>query len=622
MWSDEAARSSLHLLADSLRHGTGFDVAVLSVVDDRGRLENVAVAGDEDSRSQLLGRRVPLDLLLLHRRHGATGEGDDLGNTGGDTGGAGRPADPRISFVTAEENTLDPAWGWTALMEPPADPDGWNAFDWLSVTVRSAAGDVVGLIQLDLPVDSLRPGPGRLREIAERCAIVEQAVVAACDRERFAVQARLALTARNVLRSSSGRQGIPAILTRCRDAVMDGFRSRALFIHLLEEPGHPGVGTVYTQDGRELAVPTEVLETSERDARMGWSQQRGTILDEHHALLSEWLSQPEADHLLPFLAGLGVDTLLFVPVGVGATCLGSLTMTREAGDPTWTEAELETALDIGHDLGQAILNARAWRHEQQLLVELRALDAYKSGLIATVSHELRNPLTAVSGHLELLGAMADELPAQGERSLAAMARGTRRLERIIEDLLLLSTVGDPNRTFTPAEVDLRDVVRDVRDLHDLSARSRDQRVVVTVPDVPVRVLGMAEDLDRVVSNLLSNALKYSRDGATVQVALTQDDHEVVVTCSDPGLGIAPEDQAAVFGEFYRSPDPAVRRQHGTGLGLAIVRRIVDRHRGRVDLVSEVGVGSTFRVVLPSLAESLRIEAHEADGFEPEGAWRG
>jgi signal transduction histidine kinase len=112
------------------------------------------------------------------------------------------------------------------------------------------------------------------------------------------------------------------------------------------------------------------------------------------------------------------------------------------------------------------------------------------------------------------------------------------------------------------------------------------------------VLGVAHDLDQVVTNLVSNAVKYSTDGGTVTVRHERVGDQVVLTCADDGLGISEADRARLFAEFFRSSNPAAVAQPGTGLGLAIVHRIVVRHGGRIEVESELGRGGTFRVCLP------------------------
>jgi signal transduction histidine kinase len=236
--------------------------------------------------------------------------------------------------------------------------------------------------------------------------------------------------------------------------------------------------------------------------------------------------------------------------------------------------------------------------------ELQELDQYKGQLIATVAHELKNPLTSVMGHLEMLE-MTPDLGAATRTSIAAMGRGAQRMVRVIEDLLLLSKVGDPANPVIAVPVDLRKVVDDVVDLTTVAADQKQLDVRVEVPSEPVVALGDAFELDRVCANLVSNAVKYTRPGGRVTISLERRSAsaasggcEAVLTVSDEGIGIAEGDLPRLGTEFFRSSNPEAVQQPGTGLGLAIVSRIVVRHHGRLEISSELGVGSTFRVRLP------------------------
>jgi signal transduction histidine kinase len=302
--------------------------------------------------------------------------------------------------------------------------------------------------------------------------------------------------------------------------------------------------------------------------------------------------------VLDFLRSIEVESLLFIPLGAGPECLGNLVLTRATGASGWTEAEATTALDIGHDLGRAILNARTFEREHRLVVELQELDAYKGQLIATVAHELKNPLSSVLGHLEMLEASPD-LSARVSGSLAAMDRGAQRMVKVIDDLLLLSKVGDPDNPVISSPVDLSQVVEDVIDLVGLSAQQKGIDLHVELPEQPVFALGDSDELDRVCANLVSNAVKYTPEGGDVTVRLELVGDDVVLSCEDEGIGMSAEDVAQLGTEFFRSSNPLALAQPGTGLGLAIVQRIVERHDGRLDIESELGRGSTFQVHLPA-----------------------
>jgi signal transduction histidine kinase len=198
--------------------------------------------------------------------------------------------------------------------------------------------------------------------------------------------------------------------------------------------------------------------------------------------------------------------------------------------------------------------------------------------------------------------MLESTPGLSERttgSLAAMERGAQRMVKVIDDLLLLSKVGDPDNPVLTRPVDLRQVVFDVIDLVGLAAQQKDIQLRLELPEEPVFALGDADELDRLCGNLVSNAIKYTPEGGDVTVRLHLIGGEVVFTCHDEGIGMSTEDVARLGTEFFRSSNPVALSQPGTGLGLAIVRRIVERHDGRLDIESELGRGSTFQVHLPA-----------------------
>ncbi len=243
------------------------------------------------------------------------------------------------------------------------------------------------------------------------------------------------------------------------------------------------------------------------------------------------------------------------------------------------------------------MTARALESERNLVSELQQVDDYRSQVVAMLSHELRTPLTVIAGNLELLGEAG--LDPEAARHHEAMGRGTERMRIVVDDLLLLARVSDPNHPLVRLPVDLRSVMGEVVSLVESAARSKGVTLTVDLDPSPLFVRGDAVELDRLVGNLVSNAVKYTGSGGTVTVSARSADGEVVLAVTDTGLGISEADQKGLFRAFFRSTNPDALRQPGTGLGLATVATIVERHRGRVDVGSRLGEGSTFTVTLPA-----------------------
>ncbi|MGZ4446681.1 MAG: ATP-binding protein [Nocardioides sp.] len=575
--AEAPSRDALQTIAEGVTQVAGFGIAAISVVREDGKLEVMAVAGSDEARQELIGRRTPVDKLMSE-----VAKADEWG---------------LLRFVPHERlDHGEDAWGWVPDLVPIDDPDAWHPMDLLVAPLLDESGALRGTLSIDLPYDGRRPGAEQRQILQTYAEQAGRAVLTALEREALAEQVRLADAARVIVRNASSHLSMDRILAESQQALVEGFRAHGMWIQTIDEDGH-GTGSLYSPNGAHVDLPPELVLVAESAARRAWEHQRTEVVSPERPF-GPSITPEQGEHTLAFLRSIGIGSILFTPLGAGPECLGNLVLTRQFGAPDWTEVEGAAALDIGHDLGRAILNARAFEREHQLVEELQALDSYKSELIATVSHELKNPLTAIIGHLEMLEGVPD-LNGTIRGSLAAMDRGARRLARVIDDLLLLSKVGDPNNRIIAAPVDLHAVIDDVVDLSSIAAKRKRLTVRVDAPPQPVLALGDAEELDRVCTNLVSNAVKYTPEGRSVTVSLAQVGDQVVLECSDEGIGISTEDQQQLFTEFYRSSNPEAIAQPGTGLGLAIVSRIIDRHHGRIEVDSALGKGSTFRVYLPA-----------------------
>lgn len=583
-WSAPMFQGALEVIAEGVTELVGFNLACISVVrqapDGTQELEVIALAGHDFGSEMVVGRRTPLAALLRELQ-----KAEDWGMF------------RFLPHELLETEDVENSYGWVVPDVVPLDgPDAWHPLDLLVALLHDDHGVLRGTLAIDLPANGRRPKAEQRRLLEKFAVQAERAVVTTLEREDLAAQVRLAETARQIVRNASARRDLSEVLAECQSGLVEGFRCHGSWIQTFDEDGR-GTGAVYASNGAPIELPEDMIDLAERSARACWSEQSTIVIASDHPVPAA-VTATEQEAIVAFLEPLGIESLLFVPLGAAGECLGNLVLTR-AGSTEWTDLDRQAALDIGHDLGRVILNGRTFQREHELVVELQDLDHYKSQLIATVSHELKNPLTAVTGYLEMLEA-APELSATSRNALDAMERGAARMSRVVEDLLLLSKVGDPATHLITTTVDLKRVVDEVVDLVRVTAKQKDLTLRIDVPAAPVTALGDTAELDRVVSNLVSNAVKYTPDGREVTIRLQQRTGDTVtVEVTDQGLGISPEDQAHLFDEFFRSTNPEAVQQPGTGLGLAIVKRIVERHGGEITVSSELGRGSTFTVVLPA-----------------------
>lgn len=405
----------------------------------------------------------------------------------------------------------------------------------------------------------------------------------------------MSTTARNIVRTTSAQLSLDGLLRASVLTLAENFQSQCVWISTFTEEGR--WDRIYEHDGRHVDLPAEIVSFAESSARFCWEQQRWDIVGAGYPV-PESMSARYFEGIVGVLKSINMASVLFVPLGAGQKCMGLMALTRGPGQRPWNNVECAALMDIGHDLGRAALNARMFEREHTLVAELRALDTYKSQLIATVSHELKSPLTVVAGHLELLESGTIPVTEDARSSLAAIGRASERMARVVDNLLTLREVADPSFVLRREPVDLGRLVHEVVELTRVSADSKDLRVEVETPGEPVVALGEREELDKVVLNLVTNAVKYTPSGRGIVVRVESRDGSAVLTVQDEGIGISRADQEQLFTEFFRSTNPVAVAQPGTGLGLVIVRRIVQHHGGTIAVDSEPGRGSRFVVRLP------------------------
>ena len=242
--------------------------------------------------------------------------------------------------------------------------------------------------------------------------------------------------------------------------------------------------------------------------------------------------------------------------------------------------------------------------------ERQRIERVKEELISTVSHELRTPLTSVVGALGLLRAgSGGTVPPPAARLVEIAENNSRRLIRLINDMLDIDRIQSGRLPLDRTTVDLRDVVRRAGEGSEGLARGAEVSIACRMPDTPVCVTGDADRLLQVITNLVSNAIRVSPPGGTVTIGLSGEQARACVTIDDDGPGIPAEFRDRIFGRFERAAD---EQSAGTGLGLAISREIVTRHDGRIWFEDRDGGGTRFAFTLDPV-ENVRTVPAPRDG---------
>jgi len=230
---------------------------------------------------------------------------------------------------------------------------------------------------------------------------------------------------------------------------------------------------------------------------------------------------------------------------------------------------------------------------------LKETDRLRRELVANVSHDLRTPLASLQGYLETLLLKKDSLSAEEQREyIEIAARHSQRLGNLVSELFELARLDSTDATPEREPFSLAELVQDVLQKYELRARDAGVRLDVRLDAQVPFVYANIGLIERVLENLLDNALRHTPRGGTVNLVLAPGDETVTVRLSDTGCGIPDQDLPHIFDRFYRSNRPDTRNSDGAGLGLAIARRILELHGGRIDAASGRDTGTTFTFELP------------------------
>jgi len=293
----------------------------------------------------------------------------------------------------------------------------------------------------------------------------------------------------------------------------------------------------------------------------------------------------------------GVRAILAVPMVREDRLIGCLVVSRNRpGD--FPDEAVELLRTFATQSALAIQNARLFKEIEDKSRQLEAASRHKSEFLANMSHELRTPLNAIIGFSEVLGErMFGALNEKQEEYLKDIHASGQHLLSLINDILDLSKIEAGRMELELTDFDLHATLDNALTLVRERAGRRGIALVLTVDERLAQVRADERKVRQVVLNLLSNAIKFTPEGGGIDVRAVPVDGMVEISVRDTGVGIAPEDQEAIFEEF-RQVGTAAKKVEGTGLGLALSRKFVDLHGGRIWVTSQVGTGSAFTFTIP------------------------
>ena len=560
----------LQEIAQGVVEGLRYGVAAISRLEG-DTLVMSTVAGDEVDLAELVGRRTPAENVL--------GREFSIADHWG-----------ILRFVPHDRLPPEQIESlWVPDLEISDDPDAWHPLDALYAPLYSSTGELLGNMAVDLPPDNKIPNREQ-RELLEMFAVqAGLALENAQRRDTLSRQVRLgealkqlALLAGHVdLKSAleeavnalSGAMPVAQVVVRC-------------FADNVEDHEDYAVGAPHSPRAPADTVDLVRADLVRRAAQGGQRPHLFSLPDDDfHGLASAPVIRQQTEQF-------GGSHGLLAPVGVDREVLGYLVVLRNATQPRFEPEEVDAMHEAGRELGRLVLDVRLRRTERRLLAELRELDRYKGELIATISHELKTPLTSIIGHTELL----EEAGVQ-PTSVGAISRNAARLDRLVTNLLNYSRI-QGRHELQRVPLDLREACHASLEMLRIQAQTADVDLHLVEPETPVRVLGDADELPRVIDNLCSNAVKYTPAGGRIEVSVRAVDGRGEVRVADTGLGISSQDQVHLFSAFHRSTNPQALTIPGTGLGLAISRTIAELHGGDITVESELGTGSVFTLRIP------------------------
>jgi signal transduction histidine kinase len=295
---------------------------------------------------------------------------------------------------------------------------------------------------------------------------------------------------------------------------------------------------------------------------------------------------------------------LAVPLIVGEQVIGVLDVQSDTAN-RFTEQDLAVQETLASQVAVAVQNARLYNEQVRTTDRLREVDRLKSEFLASMSHELRTPLNSIIGYAEvLLDGIDGDLTDEMTEDVGAIHGSGKHLLNLINDILDLAKIEAQQMDLVVENVRLKPLAEDIINTSKVLLKNKPVNLVVQIPDDMPVIRSDSLRVRQIISNLLTNAIKFTEKGdITVRARVSETDPDMVeIMVKDSGIGIKPEHLPLIFDRFRQVDQSHTRRAGGTGLGLSITRQLVEMHGGRIWVESDFGFGSSFHFTLPIAVE--------------------
>jgi len=495
-----------------------------------------------------------------------------------------------IFIIFAASQFSKPIIEMTRAAEKIADGD-------LSVQATVTSGDEIGTLgtafnsmtaQLKGLVDTLE---SRVRDRTQQLAV---------QNESLQLRTRQLQTVADVARNIVSTREVDTLLDQVTRLVSDRFGFYHTGIFLLDENGEYAIlRAANSAGGRKM------LERQHR-LRVGQVGIVGYVTGTGEPRIATDVGEDAVYFNNPDLPETRSEMAL--PLRLGGMVIGALDV-QSTESNVFTEDDVTLFTTLADQISVAIENANAYEISQQTVEEMKELDRIKSQFLANMSHELRTPLNSVIGFSRvILKGIDGPINETQEQDITAIYNSGLHLLNMINEILDLSKIEAGKMELQIDDVKISDVVNNAINTAAGLTKGKPIQVITQVdPDLPI-IKGDELRLNQVLTNLLGNAVKFTERGSiTIAASLSNGDEnkeEILVTVTDTGIGISPEDQGKLFQRFSQVDDSPTRRTGGTGLGLSIARSLVELHGGKIGLLnSEINEGTTFYFTLPVPVES-------------------